>query len=230
LTSNGKINSRQLTDEMFYEICSLTPWVLDTTRKSIRERIYYILNEIDETPKCPECSKPLKFKGLEENPFLQFCSTKCSNNSSTNKENKKKSNLEKYGVEFVSQKTEFKEKAKQTNLERYGVEYISQSSEIKEKKKQTSLEKYGTETPLQCSEVREKIRITNLERYGVENVSQSQEIKELIQRTCQERYGVDHNFLIPEVQESIKASILRDLVLNIFHNLLKLKKRKNKHH
>lgn len=65
---------------------------------------------------------------------------------------------------------------KQTNLEKYGVENVSQNQSIKEKIKKTCLVRYGTTSTLKSKDVQNRIKQTNLKKYGVENVSQSKEI------------------------------------------------------
>lgn len=58
------------------------------------------------------------------------------------------------------------EMRKKTNLERYGVEYPMQSKEILAKRKKTYLERYGVEHPLQSKEIFAKVEKTKLEKYG----------------------------------------------------------------
>lgn len=131
----------------------------------------------------------------------------------------KQRNLERYGVEYVSQSPEIKEKVKQTNLERYGVENAMQnkviakklsdilkSPEVREKIIQTNLERYGVQHASQSPEVREKRIQTNLERYGVEHVSQSPEIKEKRTQTLLERYGVEHPSQNEQILEKVKQT------------------------
>jgi hypothetical protein len=90
----------------------------------------------------------------------------------------RKTNLEKYGVEFGLQCPEIKEKVKQKNIEKYGCEYGFQSQEIKDKIRENNLKKYGVEHNTQRKEVVEKIKKHNLEKYGVECVLQCPEIME----------------------------------------------------
>ncbi len=120
----------------------------------------------------------------------------------------KKTNLEKYGVENVSQSSEIKEKKKTVYLEHLGVESPLQSEEIKEKIKQTNLEKYGVENVSQSKEIRDKAKQTNLEKYGVENVSQFEEIKEKKKNTCLEHFGVENSLQSTEIRDKAKQTSL----------------------
>lgn len=121
--------------------------------------------------------------------------------SSEVKEKMKKHSLEKWGTEYPMQSQEMKDKYKEIFLEKYGVEYITQSSEIQEKIKQTNLEKLGVERPAQSKEVRDKMRQTCLDRYGVENAFQSEEKKDKSKQTMKEHYGVEHALQSKELHD-----------------------------
>lgn len=94
------------------------------------------------------------------------------------KERIKKANLAKFGVENVSQLESVKNKKKETYLKKFGVENPSQSEAVQLKSQQTCLEKYGTKNPLASSSVQEKVKQTNLKRFGVEYHTQTEEFKQ----------------------------------------------------
>jgi len=139
--------------------------------------------------------------------------------------NQKQTMLEKYGVEYSSQRPEFKEliretklkkyndstyvnkeKMKQTNLKKYGVEHYSQTEEAKEIKKKKSLEKYGTSCTMNNKEVRERTKQNNLIKYGIENASQTKEAIEKRKQTFISKYGVE---MIFKCEEFRKENVLR---------------------
>jgi flagellar biosynthesis/type III secretory pathway chaperone len=60
-----------------------------------------------------------------------------------------------------------KENRKQTNIERYGVSCSLHNKKVAEKVKQTNIIKRGCEYPTQNKCVKEKVKQTNIERYGV---------------------------------------------------------------
>lgn len=99
-------------------------------------------------------------------------------------------------------------KAKATNLERYGVEYISQNKDIRNKVINTNLERYGVKNVFQNKDIRNKASLTNLERYGVENPFQNEEVKAKIVSTFVERYGVTHPLHLDEYKEKRKETNL----------------------
>jgi len=148
---------------------------------------------------------------------------KCAN------EKRKKTSLEKFGVEFRSKLPDFKETIKNTiaekytegellqieekrlntNLERYGTQHPSSLPEIKEKIKATNLQKYGYEFSTQNPDVIEKMKATNLQKYGYEYSILNREVQEKSKQTFIRKYGVDSGFKSPEIKEKRKVTLLR---------------------
>lgn len=151
------------------------------------------------------------------------CSVICA------REKSKISNLEKYGVENVSQNSDIKKKKQETslknygvdsplksskvkdilkanNLEKYGVENVSQINDIKIKKKQTTLKNYGVENPFQSDEIKEKIKTSNNEKYGVDNPMMSDDIKNKVKETNIERYGFDSPMMSDDIKNKVKET------------------------
>jgi len=118
------------------------------------------------------------------------------------------------------------EKRKKTNNNKYGVDFPIQLETIIKKREQTYLERYGETTNLKTEETKNKIKQTLLLKYGVENISQNEEIKEKKKRTTFLNYGVENPLQSKEIQEKIKKSgfrifdkenykIYKNLVINI---------------
>ena len=130
------IVSRKITDEMFEEICLLTPHVKDQSRTSISERVYCIENNIKEYPKCPECSEDVKY--LKSKKYAEYCSPKCSSNSVKTRELRKETTLQRYGVECNLQNEEQKKTIAETNIKKYGFKCSLQNNEVRTKGQITS--------------------------------------------------------------------------------------------
>jgi len=167
---------------------------------------YYLLY-LGNKQKCANCNNPTNFLTLEKG-YRKFCSTLCVSQSKVVKEKRKKTMLNRYGVNNPAHSKELIEKRKQTMIDRYGVEYPFQSNEVKEKIKQTYLKKYGVDHSTKSKLVKEKMKKTMLNRYGVEYASQSEDIKEKKRQTCLIRYGVECNLQLIEVKEKIKQTNL----------------------
>ena len=161
---------------------------------------------------------------------LRFCSRTCASRHSCLE--RKKTNLEKYGVENVSQSPEIlsrrennyltkwghknpsqcadflnqvREKQKRTCLKKYGVDHSSKSPLIQEKIK-NSWHKYQGSHPWSDPEVREQRRISLVENYGVEHPILNEEIKEKIKNTNLEKWGFENAAKSPEVRLKISQT------------------------
>ena len=121
--------------------------------------------------------------------------------------NRKKTCLEKYGVDNVSKVPEVIQKIKDTTLLKYGVTNINslesnkqakslrmsqltkeQKDAVIEKRKKTCLEKYGVENIYSCSDIIDKIKYIKQRRYGDPYYSNREKAK----NTCLKLYGVKH--------------------------------------
>ena len=97
--------------------------------------------------------------------------------------NKKiKTNIERYGVEYVSQCETIKEKVRSTNIKKYGVPYGLQLPEIQEKRRKTFFQKHNCYFPMQdpifSKNITDKIDYKEQRRKSIE--------------TCRKHYGVDY--------------------------------------
>ncbi len=152
-----------------------------------------------------------------------YCSDCCLEKG---KEKIKKTNMEKYGVDYLLKSKEFREKGAETILLKYGVKHISQNQNIKDMKKEKALEKYGVDCTLKSKEIREKgiktnlikyncvnpmqneniklkIQETNMKKYGVKNYSQHKDFKEKCEQTNLNKYGVLHHSQNAEIAEKM---------------------------
>lgn len=101
MTKNGSLNSNYLRNdnyknkfpELALQITSLTDFL--PPNSTITERIYCIVNNIHERPKCI-CGQYKKFHG-KTHGYSSFCSTKCSNDNDVKKSKTKETKFKKYG-------------------------------------------------------------------------------------------------------------------------------------
>nr|DAQ11196.1 MAG TPA: endonuclease-like protein [Bacteriophage sp.] len=134
---------------------------------------------------CETCGRAIEYTcSPKEKP--RYCCKTCRT------EGVKKHNIEKYGVENVSQLDSVKHKISEANssdevvakrqatcLSKYGVDNVSKSPEIRKKlsdimktddyldnRKQTCLDRYGFESPSQNPDIKAKKHATLVERYG----------------------------------------------------------------
>lgn len=121
---------------------------------------------------------------------------------------RKKTMLERYGVDNPSKSKEIYEKVKKTNLERYGNTCSAQSNIVRPKIIKSMLDRYGVECSFQAGVVKEKIKATNLERYGVDNPSKSDIIKDKIVESNRKNLGVDYPMQSREVMDKSRVTSL----------------------
>ena len=120
----------------------------------------------------------------------------------------KATNLEKYGVENISQSEIIKNKKVETSIKNYGVEYPLQNKDVLIKIKETNFEKYGCENPFQNEIIKQKIKLTNLDKYSVEHAIHSKIVKEKIKQTNLDKYGTHTPLQNEIVKNKIKMTIL----------------------
>ena len=162
---------------------------------SFKEKLYWILHDIKTYPLCPVCGKRITFTNITHG-YHQFCSLKCSNNSSDVQSKKVQTSLSRHGVRHFQNI----EKIKQTKLEKYGdPNYVNPK-----KSKQTCLERYGTESYMSTQEFKDRSKQTKLEKYGDPNYANPEKRKQ----TCLERYGVETNMMTPEFQNQSRLSCI----------------------
>lgn len=200
----------------------------------------------EKIKKCRYCGKEAEFKSFSLG-YKDICDSKeCKHNHRI--ETVKKTNLEKYGVENVSQLESIKKKKIETVFKHYGTyDYLNseqnkhnmydengvqkaQSEEAKEKRKKTLLERYGTTDLFSINdnagrkksnskEGREKAKLTLLKNHGVTSTRKLQKTKDTIKKTNLEKYGETCYFKTDEFKEKLKEhNIERYGVENYFNS------------
>ncbi len=202
-----KISKNPELKKILWELTSFLPKNAPQSLRiwCIRENI---LSE-EKLPKCPVCGK---IPAFSTGKFLTYCSKRCAQldkekflkkygvehhlKSKETKEKRRKTVLEKYGVDNIGKIT--RDKAKETTLKRYGVDNYTKTEEYKRKAQETSLRKYGTSHPMQNPEIKRKLQ-NRLEK--IRDV-----IIEKQRQTFLEKYGVNSPMEIPSVKEKVLQS------------------------
>ena len=117
---------------------------------------------------CLTCKeKPTTYIGINDG-YREYCSKKCSFNSSKVKEKIEKTNLEKYGVTNASKSKILMEKREKTCEAKYGAKNVFQSKDVKDTIKKTFKENWG-DHPSRIKEVRKRIETTFQENHGAKD-------------------------------------------------------------
>lgn len=179
ITSKNQINkkaslllsrNKSLYDELITSTSFLTVSVEDRTR------VFCVMNNIYNEPKCKVCGKPVTFnksKGM----FNVYCPNSisaCSHADGELQAQRTKTMVTKYGTENPMQNEEIKNAAKKTMIERYGVPYPILSKDIKNKIKRTIKERYGVDNISSIAIVKQKREQTNIVKYGTTTFAESQ--------------------------------------------------------
>lgn len=124
---------------------------------------------------------------LQNNDFLaKRMNTYWNRTEEQNKasmELRKKTNLDKYGVEHVTQSDFVKQKTIETNQRKFGVSYPTQNKEFRKKIEENMLSKYGAKNPSQVVEFQKKREDTINKKYGVTNFGETAlplEVREIL--------------------------------------------------
>lgn len=174
--------------------------------RTLKEKVYGLLSGNYLRPRCI-CGTETPLKTTVQG-FSKFCSNKCSAASEETREERKKTNREKYGVDNVFQSETKKQKIKETMLERYGADHTFKIEKHLQKRKQTYIENYGVDNPMQNLQIQEKIKKTNLDKYGVEYANSNLEVKQKKIKTVLDRYGVVSILQIPDIRDAIRRTNL----------------------
>lgn len=179
--------------------------------KTISETIYCIIHDIN--PKICKCGNPVAFNTLVLG-YREYCSINCiyKGQDHSNKlvviwddkskvENmviaRKKTMMEKYGVEHSFQDPGILQKIKDTNNSRYGADSPFESPLIIEKIKKICVSKYNVEYPFQSSEIQNKTKNT-----FTKNHPELSDVMQLARESFVEQHGCNP-FALDEVKEKI---------------------------
>lgn len=269
ILASGKNKNYPSKKYLIEWINSVTP-LLSDREYTIKTKIYWILNDIHDFPKCinETCHNKLIHRNVSKLTIgykNKFCSKKCRYEVSVRKSGE--TCLKRYGVKTNMMTQEFKDCSKEYFKTNFGVEYpgqvkeyreksnltrlnknggVMQSDEEKQKRKQTLINRYGVDTPLKFQpfidkskqtcrdrygvdypgigeEAMKKHRDTLLSTYGVSSYSKTDEFKEKYKRTCLEKYGVDNVLMLDDYRKKSRKTCKNKYGSETYNNREKAK-------
>lgn len=122
---------------------------------------------------------------------------------------RKQSEIALYGCSYVETE-EFKAKRKKSCVDKFGVESPLQNKKIMQKVRNTNIQKYGHTNPSQVPEFKEKAKMTMLEHFGVDCASKSEIVKEKTRLTNIQKYGVPYTLQSPEVRAKANETLCKN--------------------
>jgi hypothetical protein len=237
IAKDGSLNTKRIKGDLLDFVNKIAPsWCV-----SLVEKTYCVINKIQNLPKCIECGSTVSFQNFNKG-YKQYCSLKCSNNSTRVKEKKKQTNLEKYGAANPYQSDAVKAKIKATCLALYGEENPAKSTAVRDKISKSTQQK----TLEEKQHIQQKREDTTLQRFGVTHISKLDEVKQKKANTCISNFGVsniwkneekrkevfnnalgvDNPFQSEEVKEKIKQILIDKYGYPNPSNILKFQEKK----
>ena len=204
---------RNRSDEVIEVICNYLGiiYIGDIT---LMQMIYHYKEGITEIEKCI-CDKNRKYHCYG---YRKTCGDeKCINE--VRELSKKKTCLDKYGKEYVTQVDTIKEKMSNSIFERYGVYNPTKSMEVINKRKENNFEKYGYYETLSVPSIRKKIEETNLDRFGHLSPLGSIEIREKIKKTNLLIFGFDNPQKNPQIKKKTMETMMDNNIIDRENNL-----------
>jgi hypothetical protein len=144
---------------------------------SFKERLWYWVNNIKSELLCHCGSRTTFYKNWLDG-YRKYCSPKCAQSQECTKEKRKRTNLEKWGVDNVAKSDEIKKRQEKTNLEKWGFKSTFQNELVRSKWHENVKIKWGVDHPFQLKSVKEKSMQTSIDKWGKPHFVQSSYYKE----------------------------------------------------
>lgn len=174
-------------------------------KHNLKSKEYYDrFFKTEDEGKCLTCGKCTKYISLVRG-YNKYCSGGCALHSKDTTEKIKKSNLERYGVEYPFQSKEIQQKTQNTFLNKYGEKTPAKSDIVKKHTIETNIKKYNVAYPLQLNITQEKITKTCMQKNGGRGYA-SQKTREKAENTCLEKYNTKNYSLTEEYHDKVKET------------------------
>lgn len=188
---------------------------------TINQRLFHILNNIEEIPKCKNCNNLTVFNSFQKG-YSTFCGCKCANSNPTKKEKTQQVWLHKYGSKeeranisrvrlknIMLQKTGYASNFHNPEFqEKLNGGKFAWNSDSREKRKATCQTKYGTDYACQSDLMKEATKKTEATKYEKGHHTRDSEIQEKIRKCLYDAYKVNNIAQIPGAQEKKRKTCL----------------------
>lgn len=196
---------------LFTWINSCIPALADD-RFSLHTKIFWIINNLADFPKCAVCGKTIdrNVRCNLRHPKYKYCSLECAHKSPEMPRLVKQTKLKLYGNETFNNRDKFC--ATMDSIP------ADQKHEWMLKRNRTVFLKYGHENVMQCKEFQDKTRTTRRLKNNGKWESKMSDIKR--KKTFIEKYGVDNNMKsqigMAEYLNSIRVKYNDDSLTSVF--------------
>lgn len=196
-----------------FNIVELVDWLISSTPKlddpvyTLQTKVFWVLNDIVDFPKCIICGNPLtdcNVKSAQKGYKDLVCSNALCHRKLSSKR-RCQTMIENHGYAGNFQNPSAMDKIRRTNIEKYGNACPANNKDIRDRIDAHNIEKYGVKSYSSTQECKDKVKATNLKNLGVDNPFKSDECKAKARSTMIEKYGVDHPLRSQEIREKIEA-------------------------
>lgn len=188
-------------------------------------RLEFIRKGITKFPLCNNCKiQHVSWKNAGSK-LLNYCSKKCADSSQLTKENRKKTNKERYGHEYFIASDIGKNKKIESTKKRFGIECVLSLPEIRKKADETKKERYGDKNYnnkaaaqttmytkfgknnyVETDEFQNKSKNTKKNKYGNENFNN----REKSSQTIFKKFGVKNYVETDEFKQKSEKTLLKN--------------------
>lgn len=168
---------------------------------TLTEKLLFLRTELTELPTC-SCGTSLRFSA--NGKLQRFCSPRCAAASSSTKERRQATNLQRYGAAHAAAAKTVRQKIEATNLVKYGTAASWAGAEVRQRAASTNLLRYGAENAARSPAVAQRIAVTLKQRSPEASALTTEKRKQ----TTLQRYGVEHHAQRPDFKNGLRASRL----------------------
>ena len=200
----------------YYDYIILNTPMLNDKKYKMSTKVYWILNDITDFPKCYVCGTPITKNVISVNLGYKNCDVigthiHCPKQSCCQKDKETLDLIEQtsyklYGTRRPQQSQQVKDKVANTKLINHGDSGYNNYDKIRE----TVKLKYGVDYVSQTSWFQNKYKQTSINKYGVPNPSMAQCVKDKRIKTCLNHFGVKYPMQSKEVRDKIHSKYLYD--------------------
>ena len=167
---------------------------------TFRTKLYWVVNDLKEFPRCKFCNKPLKWKNVDsvQRGYCDYCSNSCAQSSEEVLERKKANYRQLHGVDCWHQLPEAKEQLRQ----KWKNKTKEEIDERTRKSKATNKQRHGDEN---YNNIKQGLE-TNRRNHGGMLEVQTKEGKERRKTTCQDKYHTDYFSQSKEHHQKVRAT------------------------
>ena len=205
-----------LKNPVKFKVVELVQWIIDSTPKlndpiyTWQTKVYWILHDIVNFPKCIICGKPMincNVKSAQYGYKDLVCANKeCHNKLRANRQQQTMLTTYGFSNNFANPKTI--QKIRKHNIETYGNPCPANNKEIRKQIEEDNLKKFGVRSYSSTQECKDKVKATNLKNLGVDNPFKSEICKAKSKQTLFDRLGVDHPSKSQTVQDKKRQHLI----------------------